>query len=492
MLPRSIRFRLTLWSALTLAVTLTVSSLFWYAALYHSLQDHIDERLLDVAMVVESQHHTEHQEITTDEACSGLDSYIIGHNWAGYAQVRNNLGNVICVINSIDGKPLPLTKSALLQITKGLPHVETIDDLASSSIRVFSYPITKDGRLVRIIQIAESLISMQHTLSDLKAIFLILSPFALLFLTFCGWFLADRALAPIVHITDTTRKITAENLNERLPVHEPRDELADLTDTINSMLARLEESFNRVKQFSADASHELRTPLAILKGETEVSLRWAKTEEELRQTLESNLEEINLMSRILEDLLALAKSEARDLHLEIEEFSLSDLLQDIYIHAKALAEPHKHTIRLQLQVDSEIRMRADQTQLFRMLLNIINNSIKYTRPGGIIEIALQVDNETVVIAIKDSGVGIPEEHLSHIFDRFYRIDAARNREDGGTGLGLSIVKAIIKAHDGSIAVNSVVDEGTTFTITLPLEVKSHRSGFSAEAISDIDNSPASD
>ncbi len=183
------------------------------------------------------------------------------------------------------------------------------------------------------------------------------------------------------------------------------------------------------------------------------------------------------MGRILEDLLALAKSEAQDLHIEIEEFSLSDLLQDIYLNGNTLAEPKKQNIKLRLQVESEIKMWGDQIQLYRMLLNIVNNSIKYTRPGGSIELTLQVVDEQAVIAIRDNGIGIPEEHLPHIFDRFYRIDAARNRQDGGTGLGLSIAKAIADAHGGSIDVESVVGEGTTFTISIPLKVNNSSGDF---------------
>ena len=469
---RSIRFRLTAWYALTLAVVLAASSLFWYIALSRNLEKHIDERLLDVAKTVERKHLIEHRDITVHQACGELDNYIVEHNWAGYAQVRNSLGNVICNINSVEGEPLPLSKSALLQITRMSHQFETLNDMGPSTLRVLSYPIVHDGRLERILQIAESFAHTEHTLSDLKVIFLMLSPFAFLVLTGCGWFMANRALTPIVNITETAQKITAEKLDARLPIHEPQDELANLSNTINSMLARLEDSFNRIKQFSADASHELRTPLAILKGETEVSLRWAKSEDELRQTLDSNLEEINLMSRILEDLLELAKSEAKDLHLDIEEFSLSDLLQDIFIHAKTLAEPVKHLVRLRLQVDSEIYIRGDQIQLYRMLLNIINNSIKYTPPGGIIEMVLTLAEDSAVVTIIDSGVGIPEEHIPHIFDRFYRIDAARNRQDGGTGLGLSIVKAIVEAHGGHIELTSVVGEGTTFVITLPTNPRS--------------------
>jgi len=237
---------------------------------------------------------------------------------------------------------------------------------------------------------------------------------------------------------------------------------------LNQMLDRLDKSFRRVRQFSGDASHELRTPLTILRGETEVTLRWAKTPEEFRDMLTSNMEEIDRMERIIESLLTLAKSEVGELTLEMKELSLSDLVQDLYLQSCLLCETKQIEVELLLEVEEEIRIRGDDLRLRQMFLNLISNAIKYTPEGGRLEIGLKMFEDSAVVVINDSGIGIPEEHLAHIFDRFYRVDKARNRMDGGTGLGLSIVKWIADAHGGSIQVSSKVQKGSSFSIRLPL------------------------
>ena len=208
--------------------------------------------------------------------------------------------------------------------------------------------------------------------------------------------------------------------------------------------------------------------MAILKGETEVALRWAKGPEELRATLVSNLEEIDRMGHIIEDLLSLAKSEAGELYLKITEFSLSDLLQDLYLIGNHIAEAKTIAVQLHLSVEGEIRIRADQLQIHRMLLNLVTNAIKYTPAGGRVSLSLAVKNDLAFVAIADSGYGIASQHLPHIFERFYRIDEARNREAGGAGLGLAIVKSIAVVHGGDVSVTSEPGVGSTFTVRLPL------------------------
>ncbi len=235
------------------------------------------------------------------------------------------------------------------------------------------------------------------------------------------------------------------------------------------MLDRLEKSFRRVRQFSGDASHELRTPLTILRGETEVTLRWAKTPEEFRDMLTSNMEEIDRMERIIESLLTLAKSEVGELTLEMKELSLSDLVQELYLQSRLLCETKNIEVQLLLEVDEEIRIRGDELRLRQMFLNVISNGIKYTPENGHMEITLAKDKDFARVDISDSGIGIPAEHLPHIFDRFYRVDKARNRMDGGTGLGLAIVKWIAEAHGGSIKVTSEVNKGSSFSVRLPIE-----------------------
>jgi heavy metal sensor kinase len=310
---------------------------------------------------------------------------------------------------------------------------------------------------------------MFQTIEELRLIYLVVGPFAIFWLCLGCWLLAERLIAPIIEVTEAAQGITADNLSRRLPLGNYQDELAQMVACLNQMLDRLEKSFRRVRQFSGDASHELRTPLTILRGETEVTLRWAKTPEEFRDMLRSNMEEIDRMERIIESLLTLAKSEVGELTLEMKELSLSDLVQELYLQSSLLCEAKNIEVQLLLEVDEEIRLRGDDLRLRQMFLNLISNGIKYTPENGHMEITLAMDNGFARVDISDSGIGLPAEHLPHIFDRFYRVDKARNRMDGGTGLGLAIVKWIAEAHGGSIEVTSEVNKGSRFSVRLPIE-----------------------
>jgi signal transduction histidine kinase len=245
-------------------------------------------------------------------------------------------------------------------------------------------------------------------------------------------------------------------------------EMEALISTHNQMLARLHESTSRIRQFSGDASHELRTPLTIMRGETEVALRWGKTKEDFRNTLISNMEEIERMGRIIEDLLTLAKSESGELPLSITDLSLSDLLQEMYIQARKLGEDENIEVHLQHEADKEIWLKGDDLRLRQMFWNLLTNALRYTPEHGDVYIKLECDNTHAVVTISDTGIGIEPEHIQHIFERFYRTDTARNRTDGGTGLGLAIVKWVVEAHAGSIDVTSEVNKGSSFSVTLPL------------------------
>ncbi|MDD2557319.1 MAG: ATP-binding protein [Desulfuromonadaceae bacterium] len=236
----------------------------------------------------------------------------------------------------------------------------------------------------------------------------------------------------------------------------------------NAMFKRLHNSTSRIRQFSGDASHELRTPLTIMRGETEVALRWGKTAEDYHNTLVSNMEEIERMGRIIEDLLTLAKSESGELPLSISHLSLSDLLQEMYIQARKLAAEKNIEVHLQHEVDKEIWLNGDDLRLRQLFWNILSNALRYTPEHGSVGIELKCTENSAIVSISDTGIGIEPEHIEHIFERFYRTDAARNRTDGGTGLGLAIAKWIVESHHGSIHVKSTIDGGSTFEVTLPL------------------------
>jgi heavy metal sensor kinase len=309
---------------------------------------------------------------------------------------------------------------------------------------------------------------LQQTLGDLRLIYLVIGPFALFWLCLGCWFLADQLVAPIVEVTEAAREINADNLTRRLPNPGYHDELGQMVLTFNRMLERLESAFRRVRQFSGDASHELRTPLTILRGETEVTMRWAKTPEEFHDMLRSNLEEIDRMERIIENLLLLSKSDAGELTLELKEFNLSDLVQALYMQGRTLGEAKRIQVSLRVDVDEELRLCGDELRLRQMFLNLIANGIKYTPEGGALELTMSREGAMARIDVTDTGIGIPVEAQPFIFDRFFRVDKARNRMDGGSGLGLSIVKSIAVAHGGHVGVQSLPGHGSTFTVLLPI------------------------
>jgi len=464
----SIRVRLTFWYAMTLAVILAVSALFSYHYFSHNLREQVDRQVREIARTLD-QHHSEIIAASDGEqSCDGMEGLTHSNNWGAYLLLRNASLQEICSSDNLIDRELPFGPVARQQVRWLNEHIETVELANGELLRLLSAPLVEDSRLLGVIQVAQELGPLQETIEELRLIYLVVGPFAIFWLCLGCWLLAERTIAPIIEVTEAAQGITADNLSRRLPMGNYQDELSQMVGCLNQMLDRLDKSFRRVRQFSGDASHELRTPLTILRGETEVTLRWAKTPEEFRDMLTSNMEEIDRMERIIESLLTLAKSEVGELTLEMKELSLSDLVQDLYLQSRLLCETKQIEVELLLEVEAEVRIRGDELRLRQMFLNLISNAIKYTPEGGRLEIGLKMVEASAVIVINDSGIGIPEEHLAHIFDRFYRVDKARNRMDGGTGLGLAIVKWIADAHGGSIQVSSTVQKGSSFSIRLPL------------------------
>ena len=239
-----------------------------------------------------------------------------------------------------------------------------------------------------------------------------------------------------------------------------------LSRSYNNMLRRLSETLKRSRQFAADVTHELRTPLTILRGETEIALRSKRNSEQITQVLESNLEEISRMSYLIEDLLLLSKSDLGEIPLQMEALDLSGLVMELHHQAQLLAENKRISVNLNAPQE-QIIVQADSLRLRQVLLNLLTNAIKYTPEEGKIGIELKVNTESVEVAITDNGIGMTDEHLKKIFERFYRIDKTLNRNDGGSGLGLAIVKWIVDSHNGQVIVKSTPGQGSCFTIILP-------------------------
>jgi heavy metal sensor kinase len=282
-----------------------------------------------------------------------------------------------------------------------------------------------------------------------------------------GWLLARRALRPVDRMAETARRISAEQLAARLEDGGANDELSRLAQTLNEMLGRLDTSFRQIRQFSADASHELQTPLTILKGEIEVALRMPRTPEEYQRILKSALEEIDRVARLVEGLLLLARADAGVLRMDLQPVDLAQLVEDVYGQVKVLADRRK--ITLLFGVMEPLSIRGDYERLRQVLLNLVDNGIKYTPSGGRVTLSLQRDGEWASLRVTDTGIGLSPGDQEKIFERFYRSAEDRSRGEGGAGLGLCIARSIAEAHGGKIQVESTPGLGSTFTVLLPLQ-----------------------
>lgn len=318
-----------------------------------------------------------------------------------------------------------------------------------------------------IIVAAESRRELIDQMSALRRIFLLSLPAMLLMAGFAGYLLARKSLAPIAEMTAQAERISAENLHERLPVKNKNDELDRLALVFNDLLARIKSSFDGLRQFTADASHELRTPLAIIRGEADVALSQERAPGEYRETLAIIQDEARLLSDIVEDMLALARADAGQRRLKLEEFYFNDLTEECVLSARALAL--NKDLSLDFESSDEGAFRGDEDLLRRMVINLLDNAIKYTPEGGSISVKLWREDGRINLRVTDNGIGIPAESAARVFERFYRVDKARSRAEGGSGLGLPIVKWIAEAHHGSVSLESALERGSSFTVSLPAQ-----------------------
>jgi heavy metal sensor kinase len=361
---------------------------------------------------------------------------------------------------------LPLSTEALRNAERGQATFETVGLRPGSenSFRLLTLPVVRNGAMVNIVQVAMSLKNVEATQSSFLLTLLLLAPVALAGSALGGWFLARRALTPVDAMVDAARRIEAEDLTKRIPALSSDDELGRLAAVLNDMLARLERSFGAVRRFSADAAHELRTPLTILKGEIEVALRSSQAPAEIRQTLASCLEEVERMNSLVEDLLLMARMEGNALSARPRPVNLAEVLEDAAPALSELAARAGNTLTVAAALP--LWIEGYDSLLFRLVFNLAENAIKYTPAGGKIEVALQQQNGSAILEVKDNGPGIAAGAQEHIFDRFYRGDPAR--EGSGTGLGLALVRSIVQLHKGQIRVSSALGEGSCFRVTLPL------------------------
>lgn len=463
-----IKWKLTLWYSLILALILIVFSSGVYIYFKNSLQKSIDAKIKSIADVLSSSILETHGA----NVFSNFERYledVLGKKPKGkFIQIMDSSGRIGAKMSDIDTENLPTSFTSLERALKGEVVYETIEYQSKYRVRTVIVPIMDKNKITSIVQVGTSLEDFDETMKRLLIIFLISIPTSIAITTVSGYFLARKALKPVDKIRRAAIKISSSNLDERIDIGEKKDELARLATTFNDMIERLKDSFHRINQFSIDVSHELKTPLTILKGETEVALRKDRDTSEYKKILKSNLEEIDRMTKIIDDLLLLSKAETNNIVISKEDIAIKDLIVDICMNMEIFAK--NKGVELILGHIDDVNLKGDEIKLRRMLSNIIENGIKYNLDGGKVEVYSSLNNGYINIYIMDNGIGIPESDLKFIFDRFYRGDKSRKRETG-SGLGLSISKWIAEAHKGTIEVKSAPSEGSVFIVKLPLDNK---------------------
>jgi len=467
---KTIKFKMTLWYVAILGIILSCFSLFLYLTLADSLYKGLDNKIRTMAEIVASSTRSPFGAGTSMADLDQIMTERFGIRPLGrFIQILDESGRIGEKSTNLRDVQIPISVQTMKAASKGVITFETVQVMEKYPLRVVTMPIMENEKMVGIVQVGSSLEGVEEALEQLLLILLIAVPAALLIASAGGLFLANKALRPVDAITRIARRIGSGDLSQRIRIKRVNDELGRLASTFNEMIAKLEKSFHQVKRFTADASHELKTPLTILRGEVEVGLKKKRGLKEYQRILASNLEEINRMSRIVEDLLTLSRADMGELIMEREEIELSALAREVWEDLQLLAK--KKRIQLKFMDNGFTRVEGDPLFLRQLILNITENGLKYTRAGG--EVAVRVkgdrDQGVVRLLVTDTGVGIPQKDLKRIFDRFYRVDGARSRETGGTGLGLSICQWIARAHEGRIAVESKVGKGSTFTVTLPMK-----------------------
>ena len=459
----SVRTRLTLWYAGVLALSLVVFAVLVYYAAASISYERQDELLRSTAATVASAYV---QELEEEQSVAKANDVVLAQMVFPnrYVEVVDAHGQIVAWSSNLAGHQLTLPSPILNEA-----HQRGESFLGLNGLRVAVVPLSTDrNKQLGFAIVAEPLSVIEEGLRRLRRDFLFGVPLILLFASLGGYFLARKSLLPIALMNQQTQRITAENLSAQLDVANPRDEVGSLAVTINALLARLDAAFSEQKRFIADASHELRTPLAVLRGETEVALGQDRAADEYKESLALIKDEAERLSRIVENLFMLARQPVDAPSTIREMVQLNELVADCARAAQVLATQKG----VRLKVDGsprDITCTGDDEMLKRMLLNLLDNAVKYTPPGGEISIALRSQNGDVKIVVSDTGIGIPAEFQQRIFDRFYRVDKARSRALGGAGLGLSIARWIVAGHGGSLSVESEPGRGSSFTVELPLQ-----------------------
>jgi heavy metal sensor kinase len=457
-----IRVRLTLWYVLLLAATFIIFAVYLVFRFQYSLVNAIDNSL----------------QITVSQTIASLDQEDIDDEdrLTFIRTDQSQIQNPNFVIRLVS------PQSDVLDISGNAPGISSWGPMEGgystqpggenqADWRIFSQPVLNSkGEIVAWVQAAQSLSPVNDTLKELRLQLFLGIPLILLFAGLGGYFLANRALRPIRQMTETAQEITAQDLSRRLAYRGARDEIGSLARTFDQMLGRLQSSFERERRFTGDAAHELRTPLTVLKGQIEVALNRRRNPTAYETILQELAAQVERLIRLSSALLFLSRSDQKQLSFNPTMVDLSELLDVLVEQFQPLALEKE--LKIEKNIPEGLAVFGDSDHLIRLFMNLLENALKYAPPGGQITVAATKGPTETRVIMHNTGIGIPQEHLPHLFDRFYRVESDRSSQTGGTGLGLAIAREIVRLHRGDIEVQSEPGRGVTVTVCLQVRPSS--------------------
>jgi heavy metal sensor kinase len=462
---RSLSFSLVTWYAGVLTAVFVVLGGLTFVSLRHYLEanvlDNQARRARQIAATLVAQASREH------EAAMGVqvENLYSPESNDRFIRITRADGTVVYASGPPRGESFAPSQVPQLAAGEGGSAARKVA-LAGGSLLIATVPATASDGVRYWVEVGTSAAPLEGTLRRLLGMLAVGLPVTVAVAVAGGFVLVRRALDPVERITRKAQEITQHNLSERLPAVRSGDELERLSVALNHMIARLQEAIDGSKQFVADASHELRTPLTVMRGELEGLAQDRQLGGETRETLGSVLEEVERLAEIVESLFALSRLDAGETSAEWRRFDLAELAATTAEQMSLLATDKNVSVTC----DSApgVMVEGDPARLKQVIVNLLDNAIKYTAAGGRVRLSVRREQDCAVLEVNDDGIGIPAEALPHVFKRFFRVDSSRSREQGGAGLGLAIVKSICSAHGAEIEVVSAVGKGSTFRLRQPL------------------------